>query len=590
MKKLLIVLIILMLTTSFAYAEVEMHTFPLEDEVYEDTDMASISDMLLHRIEVAPFNLVATIIFFLAIVHTMCTGMISHAAHRLDLKYELLKEKKKVDKNSKSITAGFLHLFGEVEVVFGLWTVVLGVAVMTFYDWHTFTTYIDGLQYSEPLFIIVIMSIASSRPILKFFEGMMQRIVFLMEDNLESWWLVILIIGPLLGSLITEPAAMTICAYLMSEKIFSVNPPKKIQYATLALLFVNISIGGSLTNFAAPPILMVAESWEWSSLYMFLNFGWKAILAIVISTSVYYVLIKKDFDAMKDAYEIYQFKKYIQKEYISQKELESSFDILSRLVSNNTKFLSEMDNYSLILKQRIQDIAKGKTWSFDDHSKDVEKAIEEKFDYIKIREYQRIIPGLLARDLKPDYHDPNWDYRDAKVPIWMTAIHIVFLVWTILNAHHTVLVLGGFLFYLGFFQATAFYQNRMDLKQALLVAFFLAGLVIHGTLQSWWINPILGNLPSVALNFTAIGITAFNDNASLTYLATLIPDFSEGLKYSVVSGAIAGGGLTIIANAPNPVGAAILKKHFKKGISPITLVKYALLPTAITTFIFYVFR
>lgn len=595
MKKIILILIIGLFIAMPVFSETNNEVdhesaLPISDELYEDQHLDNIGEIISNRIQKVPFNLAATLIFLLAIIHTMATGFIAKKAHHLDEEYEILKEKNKVDKNSKSIPAGILHLFGEVEVVFGIWTIVLAVAITYYFDWFTFTTYIENLHYKEPLFVIVIMVIASSRPILKFFEMLMQKIVKLQGESLEAWWLTILIFGPLLGSFITEPAAMTISAYLLSEKIFKVGPTPKIKYATVALLFVNISIGGALTNFAAPPILMVADAWGWSSFYLLGNFGIKAFIAIIISTTTYYFWIKKDFNSMKEAYENYLFKKYIQHEFISQSELESSFDILSKLVSTNTKFFSEMDSYSGILKNRIKDIAKGKLWQFEDNSKTVEEAIDEKFDAIKIKEYQRIIPGLLDKSMKPSYHDPDWDHREDKVPTWMVFVHMAFLVWTIVNAHHTVLVLGGFLFYLGFFQATIFYQNRLDLKQALLVAFFLSGLIIHGTLQAWWISPILGNLKEIPLNFTAIGITAFNDNAALTYLATLVPNFSETLKYAVVSGAITGGGLTIIANAPNPIGVAILKKYFKKGISPIHLVLYALIPTAITTVIFHLLK
>lgn len=495
-----------------------------------------------------------------------------------------------VDKNSKSVKGEFLHLLGEVEVVFDIWTIVLALAIAFFYNWETFTIYINHLHYNEPLFIIVIMAIASSRPILRFFEKIMFAFVKILGETLEAWWAVILILGALLGSFITEPAAMTVCAYLLSEKVFSINPSKKLQYATLALLFVNISMGGSLTNFASPPILMVAEPWGWTTGYMFSTFGVKSIVTISLSTLVYYFFLRKDFKSMSDEYSQYRFKKYVQNKFISQKELEDSFDELAILVSNSTHFYSELDSYSMILKDRIKDIARKKLSMNEVAELDIYNAIEEKYEHIKLREFQRTVPGLLEADLKPPYHDPHWDFRDDKVPRWVTLVHIGFLVWTIINVHNTVLFLGGFLFFLGFFQVTSFYQNRLDLKPALLVAFFLSGIIIHGTLQAWWISPILANLPSLGINITAIGLTAFNDNAALTYLASLVPNFSEELKYSLMAGALAGGGLTIIANSPNPVGVSILKKHFKKGISPVLLLKYALVPTLITTIVFYVFK
>jgi Na+/H+ antiporter NhaD/arsenite permease-like protein len=85
-------------------------------------------------------------------------------------------------------------------------------------------------------------------------------------------------------------------------------------------------------------------------------------------------------------------------------------------------------------------------------------------------------------------------------------------------------------------------------------------------------------------------LTAFNDNAAITYLSTLVPDLTPGLKYAVVAGAVAGGGLTIIANAPNPAGQSILKKYFRNGISPLYLLAAATAPTLIVLACFIVFR
>ena len=134
---------------------------------------------------------------------------------------------------------------------------------------------------------------------------------------------------------------------------------------------------------------------------------------------------------------------------------------------------------------------------------------------------------------------------------------------------------------LGFAQVTASYQNRIYLQPAILVGFFLAGLVIHGGVQAWWIAPVLGSLSEVPLMLGATILTAFNDNAAITYLSTLVPGFTDSLKYAVVAGAVTGGGLTIIANAPNPAGQSILKKHFDVAVSPQGLLKAALIPTVI---------
>lgn len=593
MKRFLLLVMIIMLMASFVYADDGSEhdvNFPRDQLTYKDQQYDNILDILLYRMRVEHFNVAATLIFFLAVIHTFTTGIFKKMAHKVEEEYKQKIELKLVDKNSKSIKAGIFHFLGEIEVIFGLWTIVLGLAIAFFYDWHTFTSYINNLHYTEPLFVIVIMVIASSRPIIRFFEKIMYFFVKLMGETLEAWWLIILILGSLLGSFITEPAAMTVCAYLLSEKVFSINPSKRLQYATIALLFVNVSIGGALTNFASPPILMVTEPWGWSTTFMFSNFGLKAIIAIAISTLLYYLYLRKDFKSMAKDYSQYRFKKYLQRKFISQKELEDSFDELASLVSENTSFYSELDSYSLILRERIKDIARKKLSMSEVADLDIINAIDEKYDFIKLREFQRIVPGLLEEENKPQYHDPNWDTREDSVPRWITVVHLAFLIWTVVNIHNPVLFLGGFLFFLGFFQVTSFYQNRLDLKPALLVAFFLSGIIIHGTLQAWWISPILANLNSLSINITAIALTAFNDNAALTYLGTLVPDFSDTLKYSLMSGALAGGGLTIIANSPNPVGASILKKHFNEGISALLLLKYALLPTIIATLIFILFK
>ena len=160
-------------------------------------------------------------------------------------------------------------------------------------------------------------------------------------------------------------------------------------------------------------------------------------------------------------------------------------------------------------------------------------------------------------------------------------VQLCFMAFTVMVAHYPPLFIGGFLFFLAFSQATAHHQGRLDLRSPLLVGFFLAGLVIHGGLQGWWIEPVLKSLGEAPLFLGATLLTAVNDNAAITYLATLVPGFTEPLKYAVVAGAVAGGGLTVIANAPNPAGQAILQRFFPEGVSPLGLLAGALVPTLV---------
>ena len=77
-------------------------------------------------------------------------------------------------------------------------------------------------------------------------------------------------------------------------------------------------------------------------------------------------------------------------------------------------------------------------------------------------------------------------------------------------------------------------------------------------------------------------LTAITDNAALTYLGSLVEGVSHDFKYSLVAGAVTGGGLTVIANAPNPAGFALLKGSFEDGaISPFGLLAAAAAPTLV---------
>lgn len=567
----------------------EEGAFPRPLDSYGDSDVSQISDILANRIRIAPFNLVASLIFFMAIVHTMMTFQFHKLAHFHEEKYKLLKLEGKVDKNYQSILAGIFHLLGEVEVVFGLWAIVLGIAIDIFYGWETFVHFVGDLEYKDPLFILVIMVIASSRPILKLFELVLWHVVRVFKGSLEAWWFAILILASILSSLITGPAAMTIAALLIAEKFYALGPSERLKYATLALLFINISIGGALTNFASPPILMVADVWNWDILFMLKTFGLNALLSIFIGTTVYFVLYRKDFEMLRVPYENYRYKKYVQHRFISKKELENLFNDLEHNVDLRVGFTREFNGYSGILKESIKELARRKLTKEEIELYDIDNAIEEKFEDIKLDEMRRTVPGLLAEGQRPVVIDPNWDNREDPVPAWIIGVHVLFMLWTIVNAHEPVLFMGGFLFFLGFYQVTSYYQNRIDLKPALMVAFFIAGLIIHGSLQAWWIAPILGNLPELGLNLMSIFLTSFNDNAAITYLATLVTDFPDQMKYAVVSGAVVGGGLTVIANSPNPIGQSVLKGYFNNNISAVSLLRYALLPTAIATVIFYLF-
>lgn len=149
------------------------------------------------------------------------------------------------------------------------------------------------------------------------------------------------------------------------------------------------------------------------------------------------------------------------------------------------------------------------------------------------------------------------------------------------------LILGLFLFFLGLSHAYEKYQDRLILREALLVSFFLAGLVVLGGQQRWWLQPVLTSMTNEQVFYGAVALTAFTDNAALTYLGALVPGLSDEFKYALVAGAVTGGGLTIIANAPNPAGIAILRNHFDDNtVNPMGLLAAAILPTLVAVFAF----
>ncbi|MEO5820054.1 MAG: putative Na+/H+ antiporter [Vicinamibacteraceae bacterium] len=453
----------------------------------------SLWEMLVARVDAEPFNAVATAIFALAIVHTFAAAWFTHLAHQVQARHAeraRLAGKPAVP----SVLGELLHFLGEVEVVFGLWAVVLLVALTSYAGWHTATGYFNGnVNFTEPLFVVVIMALASTRPIVVFAERALRVVASLGRGTPAAWWVTILTVGPLLGSLITEPGAMTICALLLARQFYDLGPSTRLKYATLGLLFVNVSIGGTLTHFAAPPVLMVARPWGWDTPFMLSHFGWRAVVAIVASVVVYGLVFRRE--------------------------------------------LAELGSRQ---------------------------------------------PGADV-DVPEDEATPQ---APLPAPAWVTAAHVGFMAWTVFTAHYPVLFVGGFLFFIGFLRATAPYQSRLELKSPLLVGFFLAGLVVHGGLQGWWIAPVLASLREEPLFLTATILTGFNDNALITYLSTLVPNLSDSMKAAVVEGAVTGGGLTVIANAPNPAGQSLLSRFFDGAVSPLWLLVGALLPTLLAAIAF----
>jgi hypothetical protein len=413
-------------------------------------------------------EIAATIIFALAIIHTFLVSKFAHIAHSYP---------------EGSMGENFWHFMAEVEAVFGMWSAVFMIVLIGVNGFSSPVEYLESLNFTEPGFVFVIMAMAGTRPVIKLAEKIIVTISHLVPlPRKMAFYLTALVIGPLLGSFITEPAAMTVTAIILLKNFFSKEMSTKFKYATIGLLFVNVSIGGTLSHFAAPPVLMVAGKWGWGLSHMITQFGYKAVIACIISA--------------------------ISISFYFKNELTGGFELRP---DNNEKML------------------------------------------------------------------PPW---------WVTLIHVIFLGLVVLTAHHMVVFMGLFLFFLGFTVVTQEFQDEVQVKASLMVGFFLGGLIILGTPQKWWLQPLISTLSDQVLFFGSTALTGITDNAALTYLGSLV-DLSDSAKYYLVAGAVTGGGLTVIANAPNPAGYGILKDSFgADGISPLKLLAGALFPTVIALICF----
>ncbi|MBB5202747.1 hypothetical protein HNQ51_000040 [Inhella inkyongensis] len=409
-------------------------------------------------------QILAAILFGLALIHTFSTKFFEGLAHR------------------QPRHAGLWHLLGEVEVVFGFWALVLVVCMAALAGKAEAVQYIDTRNFTEPLFVFAIMVVAGTRPILQFAGGLVQAVArFVPLPRGMAMYFLLLALVPLLGSFITEPAAMTLAALMLRDTLFSREISTKLKYTTLGVLFVNISIGGTLTPFAAPPVLMVAAKWNWDLWFMVSTFGWKAAMAVAINGGCAMLLFRKELAHMGQP------------------------------------------------------------------------------------------PAQTA----------------ARVPLSVIAVHLLFLLGVVVFAHHPAVFIGLLLFFIGFATAYKRHQDPLILREALLVAFFLGGLVVLGGLQQWWLQPLLMKMDANAVYFGATALTAITDNAALTYLGSLVEGLSEEFKVALVAGAVTGGGLTVIANAPNPAGVSILRSKFDDGaISPLGLLIGALPPTVVAILAF----
>jgi hypothetical protein len=401
---------------------------------------------------------IALIIFVTAILHTFSVKFFKSLAQKFPRHHNIF------------------DMLGEVEIVFGFWAIVLVLIIFFLLGKTETVNYLNNQSYVEPLFVFVIMVIAASKPILDFSLFCVKKISALLPVNKSlSLFLITMSFVPLLGSFITEPAAMTLAALILRDHFYSKKISNKFKYGIIGTLFVNVSIGGAMTPFAAPPILMVAAKWNWDLNFMINTFAWRTALAVFINSIILTFLFRNE---------------------------------LTKLGESKIKTI--------------------------------------------------------------------------KIPSFVLILHLILLLGVIFFVHDLIIFLGIFLIFLAVVNAFNQYQDKLIINQAFLVSLFLAGLVVLGGQQKWWLQTVLAKLTPDQIYYVATALTAVTDNAALTYLASLVDGLSDQFKYAIAAGAITGGGLTVIANAPNPAGYSILNKKFSGGIvSPLYLFLSALGPTIV---------
>lgn len=414
-----------------------------------------------------------SLIFLIAVLHTLLANSLTRLSRRFP---------------HHSPAERSFHLLGEVEVILGFWAGIFVIGSSFTVGFETALLKLSSLNFNEPCFVAAVMIVAATKPITSASSYLIERLARILPIPFPAAMVMCcLSLGPLLGSLITEPAAMTVTALILRDRLFSRKCSQRLKYAVLGTLFVNISIGGVLTHFAAPPVVMVARTWEWTTLFMMTHFGEKAVLAVLSNVGLLAV--------------------------IHWKELTASHGPLS------------------------------------------------------------------ARNEGPASKMP---------PLWLLSLHLAALAAIVATSHFPSFFAGVLIFFIGSTIVTRDYQSELRLKEALLVGFFLAGLVVLGDEQHWWVSPLIPTLTAGQMFAGAAALTSVMDNAAITFLASKVDALSEALKYAVVAGAVVGGGITVIANAPNPVGFAILRDGFEdSSISPLKLALSALMPTLIAAACFW---
>lgn len=402
---------------------------------------------------------VGTAIFLVGLLHSVCGGLISH------------------------YLPARLRFITHPESAMVMWaTVLLGVQW-----WGSGSTgvikYVSRLHLIEPIYVATILIVCSTPSLIRSIRWTIFSVAHRLPVNTPMTFFVLaIVLGSLSGSIITEPAAMTLMCTIIGDTFLTSTRSDPFKYAVLGLILVSVSIGGALTPFSAPPIVMVATAWGWTLPVILRNFALPVIVSIVASTVIITMIFRRE---------------------------------LTTPVA------------------------------------------------------------IVSRPRRPDWI--------------VSTIAMTLLVATLIVRHSLPSLLAILLIATGVIMVTSRRVAIAAVESGVWVGLFLVGVIILGGLQTWWVAPIIRSLPPSQLFMASIVVSAVADNAALAYLGTLVPDICRIKQLAIVGGAVCGGGLTVIANAPNPIAFRLLAPAFgSNGINPVKLALAAVGPTLLVAALFWI--
>lgn len=235
------------------------------------------------------FELFTFVIFICAVIHTFLTPSFYSLYHQYD---RMALRNTKKSNHYRSLSEIF-YLLSEVELVFGFWILPLALGLFFISDLDFLVSYLQTRDYTYALYMTVVVAFVSTKPIVHISEKILEAFSKLGGNHPRSWWWTILTLGPVFDIFLKEPGAMTISSILLAKTVFPFIKNTRFQYATLALLFINISLGGLFLPQFSRSLFLIARQENWEIAYTFFRFSWKAFLIIVLNNGFYYVFFRK---------------------------------------------------------------------------------------------------------------------------------------------------------------------------------------------------------------------------------------------------------------------------------------------------------